>query len=128
MLRTIKAAGLATAAALALTGVAATPAAASVSAQAPVTAAYQDCDTFEVDARGLGYQPGQTIVVEHKIHDGFGQVPDKTLPSDTLTVKADGTWATAKGDEGGPGFWYVVTVKDTQGNQLGTDDSYCGIW
>ncbi|MFI6015638.1 hypothetical protein ACIBAG_43925 [Streptomyces sp. NPDC051243] len=131
MLRTIKAAGIATAAALALalalTSIAATPATASVSAQAPVTVAHHDCDHAEVDARGLGFQPGQTIIVEHTIRDDFGG-PSETLPSDTLTVKADGTWATPTRDGGGAGTRYIVTVKDTRGTQLDTDDSYCGIW
>lgn len=126
MLRTIKAAGIATAAALALTGIAVTPAMASVSAQAPVTSAYQDCDYVEVYAHGLGYQPGQTIVVEHFVEDNFGG-PDETLPSDTLTVKADGTWKTQH-DGGGHGTTYFVTVKDTKGTELGSDSSYCGIW
>ncbi|UUU22862.1 hypothetical protein [Streptomyces sp. DSM 40750] len=122
MLRTLKAAGVATAAALAVTGVAATPATAS----ALVTSAHQDCDYAEVDAEGLGYQPGQTIIVEHEIDDNFGG-PDDTLPSDTLTVRADGTWATHH-DGGGHGTTYYVTVKNTQGTVLGSDYSYCGIW
>ncbi|MFI6015639.1 hypothetical protein ACIBAG_43930 [Streptomyces sp. NPDC051243] len=127
MLRTIKTAGVATVATLALTGVAATPATASVSAQARVTSVWTDCDHFDSYAEGLGYQPGQTIVVSHEWFDSL-MGDTYTAPDETLTVKADGTWQT-KHEYPSLNSTYYVTVKDTQGTELGSDDGgYCGIW
>ncbi|MBU3863214.1 hypothetical protein KN815_03600 [Streptomyces sp. 4503] len=115
MLGTIKAAGIAAAAALALTGFAATPA----SASALKTDGYLDCYSYSVDAWGSGYMPGQTIVVRH-----LGDYP---VAEDTLVVKADGTWRV---DERPFGGWdYTVEVRDTQGNVLDSKWIHqCGIW
>ena len=115
MLRTIKAAGVAAAATLALTGFAAAPA----SAAALHTGGYLDCDMYSVDAWGSGYTPGQTIVVHH--------LGDITPAQDTLVVEADGTWYVD--DRPFSGWAYTVEVRDTQGNVLDSEWIHqCGIW
>ncbi|UUU22863.1 hypothetical protein [Streptomyces sp. DSM 40750] len=129
MLRTLKAAGVATAAALALTGIAAAPAQASAApAQAPTSAqaqalytdGYLDCDLYSVIAWGSGYTPGQTIIVRH-LGDWL------EVPQDTLVVEADGTWETDY--KPFSGWEYTVEVRDTQGNVLDSEWIHqCGIW